>query len=77
MHLILGKAAKFLVEKLSTSEVISQKPHGGKTPSPSAFTVKNKKVTGKKQIGGGKQPPVLIVLNNEKTRFTGMKFVDA
>ena len=35
LHLILGKAAKFLVEKL-TSEVISQKPHGGwKTlPSP-------------------------------------------
>ena len=29
LHLILGKAAKFLVEKLSTSEVISQKPHGG------------------------------------------------
>ena len=27
LHLILGKAAKFLVEKLSTSEVISQKPH--------------------------------------------------
>ena len=35
LHLILGKAAKFLVEKLSTSEVISQKPHrggGGKHP---------------------------------------------
>ena len=33
LHLILGKTAKFLVEKLSTSEVISQKPHGGwKTP---------------------------------------------
>ena len=32
-HLILGKVTKFLVEKLSTSEVISQKPHGGwKTP---------------------------------------------
>ena len=29
----MGKAAKFLVEKLSTSEVISQKPHRGwKTP---------------------------------------------
>ena len=42
LHLILGKAAKFLVENLSTSEVISQKPHGGggwKTP-PSAFRVK-------------------------------------
>ena len=33
LHLILGKAAKFLVEKLSNSEVISQKPHwGGKHP---------------------------------------------
>ena len=33
MYLILRKAAKFLVEKLSTSEVISQKPHGvWKTP---------------------------------------------
>ena len=29
LHLILDKAAKFLVEKRSTSEVISQKPHGG------------------------------------------------
>ena len=29
LHLILGKAAKFLAEKLSTTEVISQKPHGG------------------------------------------------
>ena len=28
LHLILGKAAKFLLEKLSTSDVISQKPHG-------------------------------------------------
>ena len=35
LNLILGKAAKFLVEKLSTSEVISQRPHGGwKTPLP-------------------------------------------
>ena len=36
LHLILDKAAKFLVEKLSTSEVISQKPHGGggKHPPP-------------------------------------------
>ena len=41
LHLILGKVTKFLVEKLSTSEVISQKPHerGGKHP-PSAFRVK-------------------------------------
>ena len=29
LHLILGKVTKFPVEKLSTSEVISQKPHGG------------------------------------------------
>ena len=35
LHLILGKVTKFLVEKLSTSEVVSQKPHGRwKTPSP-------------------------------------------
>ena len=41
LHLILDKAAKFLVEKLSTSEVISQKPHGGgwKKPPSSAFRV--------------------------------------
>ena len=37
LHFILGKVAKFLVEKLSTSEVISHKPHrggggGGKHP---------------------------------------------
>ena len=39
LHLILDKAAKFLVEKLSTSEVISQKPHrgGGKHPPPQCF----------------------------------------
>ena len=29
LHLILGKVTKFLVEKLSTSEDISQKAHGG------------------------------------------------
>ena len=35
LHLILGKAARFLAEKLSTSEVNSQKPHRGwKTPLP-------------------------------------------
>ena len=35
LHLILGKVTKHLVEKLSISEVISQKPHGGwKQPSP-------------------------------------------
>ena len=33
----MGKAAKFLVEKLFTSEVSSQKPHGGmETPHLSA-----------------------------------------
>ena len=44
LHLILRKVTKFLVEKLSTSEVISKKPHGGtveNTPPPrSAFKVK-------------------------------------
>ena len=42
LHLILGKVTKFLVEKLSTSEVISQKPHrgGGVENTPSAFRVK-------------------------------------
>ena len=35
LHLILGKATKFLVEKLSTSEIFSQKPRGGwKHPPP-------------------------------------------
>ena len=29
LHLILGKVTKFLVEKLSTSEIISQKSHRG------------------------------------------------
>ena len=40
LHLIVENVTKFLVEKLSTSEVISQKPRGGgwKTP-PSAFRV--------------------------------------
>ena len=33
LHLMLGKAAKFLVEKLSTSEVISEKPYWVETPS--------------------------------------------
>ena len=39
--LILGKDRIFLVEKPSTSEVISQKPHRGveNTPPPSAFRV--------------------------------------
>ena len=46
LHLILRKVAKFLVRKLFTSEVISQKPHWGggggglKTPPPSAFKAK-------------------------------------
>ena len=39
LHLILGQVTTFLVEKRSTSEVISQKPHGG---WPSAFRVKQK-----------------------------------
>ena len=34
LRLILGKAAKFLVEKLSTLEVISQKPHRGVENTP-------------------------------------------
>ena len=29
LHLILGKVTKFPMEKLSTSEVISKRPHGG------------------------------------------------
>ena len=42
LHLILGKVTKFLVKRLSISEVISQKPRGRewKTPPPSAFKVK-------------------------------------
>ena len=41
LHLILRAVTKFLVEKFSTSEVISQKPQGrGKHPlPPSAFRV--------------------------------------
>ena len=35
LHLILGKVTKFLVERLFTSEVISQKPHGKHPPVPS------------------------------------------
>ena len=34
LHLISGKVTKFLVEKLSTSEVISQKPYCGWNPLP-------------------------------------------
>ena len=42
LHLILGKVTKVLVEKLSTSEVISQKPlgGGGREHLYSAFRVK-------------------------------------
>ena len=43
LHLILGYVTKFLIEKLSTSEVISQTPHEGvenTPPPPSAFRVK-------------------------------------
>ena len=34
LHLILGKVIKFLVEKLSASENISQKPHRWVEPPP-------------------------------------------
>ena len=39
----IGKSCKIIVEKLSTSEVVSRKPHGGgkHPPPPSAFRVKN------------------------------------
>ena len=41
LHLILVKVKKFLDEKLSISEVISQKPHGVENnPPPNAFRVK-------------------------------------
>ena len=40
LFLISWKVTRFLVEKLSTSEVISQKPHGGWKTPPSAFRVK-------------------------------------
>ena len=41
LNLMLRKFTKFLVEKLSSSEVINQKPHGGgEHPSPSVFRVK-------------------------------------
>ena len=42
LYLILGKVTKFLVEKLSTSEVISLKPDRRveNTPPPSVFRVK-------------------------------------
>ena len=39
---MLGKVTKFLVEKPSTSEVISQNPHPGVENIPSAFRVKVK-----------------------------------
>ena len=39
LHLILGKVTKFIAEKPSTSEVISQKPHWGWKTPPSAFMV--------------------------------------
>ena len=47
LHLISGEVTKFPVEKLSISEVISKKPHGGgkhplpPPPPPSAFRVKS------------------------------------
>ena len=40
LHLILGKVTKFSVEKLSTSDVISKKPHG----EPIAFKVNGKQI---------------------------------
>ena len=43
LHLILGKFTKFIVEKLSTSEVTSQKPHGGRGWKHSAFRVRSQK----------------------------------
>ena len=53
LHLILGTVTKFLVEKLSTSEVISQKPHGGvETPPPSAFMVKERQKLSRQQMTG-------------------------
>ena len=46
LHLISGKVTKFLVEKLSTSEVISQKPYGGwKTPPPPVLSGLNQFIT--------------------------------
>ena len=48
LHLISGKATKFPVEKLSTSEVITKKSHGGagkhSPPPVSAFRVKTENV---------------------------------
>ena len=44
LHLTLDKAATFLVEKFSTLEVISQKPHGGGKHPPSAFRVNQQKM---------------------------------
>ena len=45
LHIILGKVTKFLVEKLSTSEVLSQKPLGGvetlPPPGPLGLIVKS------------------------------------
>ena len=40
LHLILGQVTKFLLEKLSTSEVISQKPHEGCNPPPGVLVLK-------------------------------------
>ena len=45
LHSISGKVTKFLVEKLSTSEVVSKKPHEGletPPPPPSAFREQGK-----------------------------------
>ena len=39
LHLILGKVTKFIVEKLSTSEISSKKPHGGVKQSVVMFAI--------------------------------------
>ena len=55
LHLILGKVTKFPVEKLSTSQVISRKTHGGWKTSPSAFRVNTN------QYGGHYGPPIVFL----------------
>ena len=46
LHLILEKVTKFPVVKLSTSEAISKKPHGGGRKHFGAFGVNNPKQAG-------------------------------
>ena len=61
LQLVLGKVIKFLVEKLSTSEVISQKPHGGwgggggegcVENTPSTFRVETKQYPSQSEASG-------------------------